>query len=507
MSTALEALFAARVYADGRALRRTTLRHVHLANPPLGIVIWRLGGERFRAAAIAWGPIGGEFQLAVPGEPRNRDLYFAALRPFAADLCAHMRQTSFPRETRQRGTALEEVPLDAPQIVVPNKATVSALSLLGRYLAYLSDRGGVAPDPVLMEAGRHLRFFARNARVPGQSLLVPLDRVVADHWATLLSPFEQANLAALDAQISPPVSGDHPFVASSAAEASSLIGPEPTEEVDRITEGLLAAFNAARGARTDPSVVEGLIGPLRSHYQGLVSPVWALMERVVARERAVPAAPSVARRFGADREAFGRHVDWVLPGGLYRTTDTPRQAAITLRRLEDALAHYEADRAVDDPACMIPYLLDGEAIRGYVSSLAEKKVVVKVRAVRRAVIEVDSPDPVTLPTGKLLWWTATASDRPWRVESVAALGAGSRVTLMLTAAPTLARLPEVGAVITLSTLFTGRSSFSLPPPVEPPWTHTPDVPPIEGEPIDAGDSEPPVSAVDAADVADPGRYT
>ena len=60
------------------------------------------------------------------------------------------------------------------------------------------------------------------------------------------------------------------------------------------------------------------------------------------------------RRFESDREAFGRHVDWVVnQGGYYRTTDTPRQAAITLRRLEDALAHYEADRAVEDPACMI----------------------------------------------------------------------------------------------------------------------------------------------------------
>ena len=506
MSTALEALFAARVYSDGRALRRTTLRHVHLADPPLGIVIWRLGGERFRAAAIAWGPLGGPFQLAVPGEPRNRDLYFAALRPFAADLCERMRLAAFPRETRQRGSALEEIPLDAPQIVVPNKATVSALSLLGRYLAYLSDRGGVAPDPVLMEAGRHLTFFARNARLPGQALLVPLDRLVADHWATLLSPFEQANLAALDAQISPG-DGQHPFDASAAAEAVSLIGPEPTEEVDRVTDGLLASFNTARGGSTDPAVVARVIGPLRSHYQGLVAPVWDLMGRVVARERALAPAPSVARRFLADREAYGRHVDWVIPGGYYRTTDTPRQAAITLRRLEDALAHYDADRAVEDPACMIPYLLDGDAIRGRVESLSETKVVAKVRAVRRVLIAVDSPDPVTLPAGKLLWWTATASDQPWRVESVSPSGAGSRVELMLTAAPTPSRLPAVGEVITLSTLFTGRSSFSLFPPVNPPWTHTPDVPPSEGEPIDSGDSEPPVAAVDAADVADPGRYT
>lgn len=506
MSTALEALFAARIYTDGRALRRTTLRHAHLADPPLGIVVWRLGGERFRAAAIAWGGLGGPFQLAVPGEPRNRDLYFAALRPFASDLCERMRNGAFPRETRQPGSGLEEIPADAPQIVVPNKATVSALSLLGRYLSYLSDRGGVTPDPVLLEAGRHLTFYARNARVPGQSLLVPLDRLLADHWATLLSPFEQANLAALDAQISPP-DGQHPFDASAAAEASAQIGPEPTEEADRVTDSLMTAFNAARGGSTDPAVIEALIGPLRSHYHGLVDPVWQLMGRVVARERALTPAPSVQRRFAADREAFGRHIDWVIPGGYYRTTDSPRQAAITLRRLEDALAHYEADRAVDDPACMIGYLLDGEAIRGRVESLAEEKVTVNIRPVARAVMVVSTPDPVMLPAGKYLWWTATAGDKPWRVESVEHDGAGSRVRLMLTAKPTAARLPAAGDVITLSTLSTGRTGFWLNPPASPPWTHQPAVPPPDGEPIDAGDLEQPAGAVDGTLVADPGRYT
>jgi hypothetical protein len=506
VSTALEAFFAARIYEDGQALRRTTLRHVHLANPPLGITIWRLGGERFRAAAIAWGPVDGPFQLAVPGEPRNRDLYFAALQPFAADLCARIRRAAASREARRRGSVRDEIPADALQIVVPNKTTVSALGLLGRYFAYLSDRGGAAPDPALVEAGRHLRFYARNARVPGQALLLPLDRLVADHWATLLSPFEQANLAALEAQIEPGP-GRHPFDASAAAEASVRIGPEPTEDIDRKTDGLLAEFNAARGTSIDPAVTGALAEPLRQHYGALVEPVWQLMGRVVARERQLTAAPSVSRRFEADRAAFGRHVDWVVVGGYYRTTDTPRQAAITLRRLEDALAHFEADRAVEDPACMIPHLLDGDAISGTVASVTEAKVVVRVNAVRRAVMAVDSPDPVTLPVGKHLWWTATAGDQPWQVESVQPIGTGSRVILMLTAKPTTARLPAVGDVITLSTLCTGQSGFWLLPPANPPWTHRPDVPPPTMEPIDAGDSDQPADAVDGATVADPGRYT
>ena len=507
MSTALEAYFAARIYEEGTALRRTTLRHVHLADPPLSIAMWRLGGERFRAAAVAWGPLDGPFQLAVPGEPRNRDLYFAALEPFAIDLCARLRRAAVSKVARQRGSVTEHIPADALQLVVPNKSTVSALGLLGRYLAYLSDRGGVAPHPALIEAGKHLRFYARNARVPGQSLLIPLDRLVADHWATLLSPFEQANLAALDAQIEPP-SGVHPFEASAAAEAAARVGPEPTEDVDRRTQALLADFNAARGTSTDPEIVDPLTGPLREHYRGLLEPVWQLMGRVVARERHLPAAPSVYRRFESDREAFGRHVDWVVTqGGYYRTTDTPRQAAITLRRLEDTLARYEADQAVEDPALMIPHLLDGDAIRGAVASLTETKVVVKVRAVARAVIAVDSPDPVTLPAGKLLWWTATAGDQPWEVQSVQPNAAGSRVFLMLTAKPTPERLPALGDVITLSTLCTGQPAFWLMPPENPPWTHRPATPVPVPDPIDAGDSEQPAAPVDAAAAEDPGRYT
>lgn len=507
MSTALEAYFAARIYSEGRALRRTTLRHVHLADPPLAIAMWRLGGERFRAAAVAWGPLDGPFQLAVPGEPRNRDLYFAALQPFAVDLCARIRRVAASRVARQRGSVTETIPEDALQIVVPNKTTVSALGLLGRYLAYLSDRGGTVPDPYLIEAGKHLRFYARNARVPGQALLIPLDRLVADHWATLLSPFEQANLAALDAQISPGP-GVHPFEASAAAEATARIGPEPTEDVDRVTGDLLATFNEARGTSTDPAVVGSLAGPLRSHYEALVEPVWSLMQRVVARERSLTAAPSVSRRFESDRESFGRHVDWVVnQGGYYRTTDTPRQAAITLRRLEDTLARYDADRAVEDPACMISHLLDGDAIRGTVASVAETKVVVRVNAVRRAVMALDTPDPVVLPVGKQLWWTATANGNPWEVQSVQPAGAGSRIVLILTGKPTPSLLPAVGDVITLSTLCTRPSAFWMMPPVDPPWTHRPDEPPPVPEPIDTGDAEQPAAPVDAATAEDPGRYT
>jgi hypothetical protein len=391
--------------------------------------------------------------------------------------------------------------------VVPNRTTVAALGLLGRYLAYLSDRGGKAPDPALIEAGKHLRFYSRQARVPGQSLLVPLDRFISEHWATLLSPFEQANLAALEAQIEPPA-GIHAFEASTAAEAMARIGPEPTEEIDRVTDDLLAEFNRARGGSADPAVVAPLIGPLRKHYRRLVEPVWRLMERVVERERHLPAAPSVQRRFGQDREAFGRHTDWVTGGGRYRTTETPRQAVMTLRRLEDALARYEAEKAVEDPVCMIPHLLDGDAVRGMVASVDDQhQVVVRINPVRRALMWLDTDDPVVIPLGKQLWWSATADDQPWEVQSVQSRGAGSRVVLMLTARPTPARLPQAGDRITLSTLHTRSAAYSLAPPQNPPWTHrqaTPSPPPA---PIDAGDGETPPPAIAGASLPDPTVYT
>src|SRR5207249_6209885 len=217
-------------------------------------------------------------------------------------------------------------------------------------------------------------------RVPGQALVVPLDRLMAEHWATLLSPFEQANLAALDAQIDPPA-GVHAFEASMQAESNMSVGPEPAEDIDRRTGALMAEFNAARDGSTDPAVTGPLLNSLRDHYRGLVQPVWDLMSRIVARERQLAPAPSVHGRFEQDREAYGDHVEWVSGGGRYRTTDTPRQAAMTLRRLEDALERYEAEKATEDPACMVAHLLDGEAIRGVVTSIDEQhEEVVKVKA-------------------------------------------------------------------------------------------------------------------------------
>lgn len=274
-----------------------------------------------------------------------------------------------------------------------------------------------------------------------------------------------------------------------------------------MTTELVAQFNERRAGNVEPGVVTPLLPPIVDHYRKLVDPVWDLIVRSVARERALPAAPSVARRFENDREAFGRHVDWVVGGGRYRTTDTPRQAAMTLRRLEEAQSRYEAERAIDDPACMVPHLLDGDAIRGTVVNVNDNhRTVARVRTVQRALLTLDTDDPLVLPAGKKLWWTATAHDEPWEVVDVTSNPPGSRVVLMLTTVPRADRLPATGDRITLSTLRTRSEGFPLPLSQAPPWTHQPAAPPPQPEAIDAGDAETPPPPVDGAAVADPEAY-
>ena len=120
---------------------------------------------------------------------------------------------------------------------------------------------------------------------------------------------------------------------------------------------------------------------------------------------------------------------------------------------------------------MVPYLLEGKAIRGVVQSVVESPVRVRIRAVPRAFITLDTDHPVVLPVGKKLWWTATAHDKHWEVLDVSPHGGGSRVSMMLSARPAPERLPEIGDIATFSVLSTGPGHFSLSPPPVPPWTH------------------------------------
>src|SRR5262249_959277 len=159
-------------------------------------------------------------------------------------------------------------------------------------------------------------------------------------------------LAAVDAYIDPPA-GQHGFDAAARAEEHP-VGPVPTGENDEQLWPLLERFNQHRGDSTAPAIVKPLLGPIMEHYRTLVRRTWELLWRCRAREAAFAEASSVGRRWDEDRDAYTRHIDWLANGGLRRTRQTPRQAALTLHKLEEAAQRLEAEEACDDPLRMIP---------------------------------------------------------------------------------------------------------------------------------------------------------
>lgn len=470
----LEVTLAARAHRVGRALRSAAVRHRRLRPDPMVVVLWQLGAEPFSAAAIGWGDRPGGLQMSVAGEPRNRDLAFAALLPFARWFNARFEVPAADRETFTRREHTFTRARSAPQVLVANGGTADLIGRLGRRLAYLPTTGPTAADPALVRLGRHLRFLWLHRAVPGQQLLLAMTDLANDHWAMPLSPLERQSLAALDAYLDPPP-GVHGFEASARAE-DVPVGPVPAGADDERLAPLVEEFNARRAARTDPATVGPLLGPITAHFRPLVRSTWELVWRCRDREAALPEARSVARRWDEDRDAYTTHIDWLNRGGLRRTRQTPRQAVRTIRNLEEAQRLLEAEEACDDPLRMIAYLLEQKAVRGRVVAVDRThKELATRRMVSRPLVRLHSPDPCLMPVGKELWWTGQPTGREFVVQAVTvAPGSGSLVTLKFMTGSPDAPLPVVGDQACFSVHSTAPSPWRFAPlPEGDPWTHQP----------------------------------
>jgi hypothetical protein len=479
----LDAALAARAFRAGRALRSASLRHRRLTPAPLSVVLWQLGAEPFSTAAIGWGTQADRLEMAVPGEPRNRDLAFATLLRFARWFNPRFEGPAADRETCTRRDYTWTRARTAPQVVVANAGTVEMLGRLGRRLAYLPTTGSQPADEALVRLGRHLRFLWDRWAFPGQQLLVALTDLLNEHWATPLSPLEAQSLAALDAWIEPPT-GEHGFDAVARAEGRP-IGPVPDGDDDERLYPLVERFNQRRGTSTDLAIVRPLLGPIEAHYRPLVEHTWRLLWRCRDREAAFPEAPSVLRRWEEDREAYTRHIDWLARGGLRRTRQTPRQAAQTLHRLEEAGQRLEAEEACEDPLRLIPYLLQHRAVRGRVLLVDPTyRELVTTRMMARPLVTLLSPDPCPIPTGKELFWTERPDGPAFLVHAVAAEpSGGTRITLKLVTSRSGGRLPAVRDEVCFSILSTAAGYFKMLPPTDP-WTHQPTSPPAPVTPLE-----------------------
>ncbi|TQM98279.1 hypothetical protein FHX68_2325, partial [Microbacterium lacticum] len=84
----VETLQALRASATGRAQPLRTIRHVHVADKPFGIVAYHLAGDEGAPLAFMFGtdPDPAAATVVVVPEPRNRELRFEALAEFGEAL-------------------------------------------------------------------------------------------------------------------------------------------------------------------------------------------------------------------------------------------------------------------------------------------------------------------------------------------------------------------------------------------------------------------------------------
>ena len=149
--SALLALARAQAAATGAAQPVSVIRHVHIARRPLVLVALTLAGEANAPLAAMVGDDPGSGRLLIVTQPRNRDQRFA----FAAELAQvvvgyvagfqsqiSMVQAGGRGEERRRFT-------DAPQLLVPNSATVGFVKLLGRSTRFRRPAGEHAVDPAV----------------------------------------------------------------------------------------------------------------------------------------------------------------------------------------------------------------------------------------------------------------------------------------------------------------------------------------------------------------------
>lgn len=463
-----EAALSALSYQQGRALRTASQRHRRLIADPLGIVLFQLGAEPFSAAAIAYGCRQSDLTITVAGEPRNRDLAFAALLEFARIFNDYFEAPARSRQAIVRGSYTISRALSLPQVIVANGASVELLQRIGRRLAYLPMTGEHAADPTLVRLGRHLSFLTSYADTPGQQLLLSMTTLLNSHWITPQSETERQSLFALDAFIEPPA-GVNGFYAAAEAERYSA-GPVPNGDDDSRLGPIMEDFNTQRGNCTEPAVVQPLLYLIEAHYNPLIDAAWELLWRCRERELGYPEAPSVQRRFEKDLEAYTAHIDWTNSIGLRRTRQTARQAAMTLRSLEDATQRLQAEEACDDPLKMAPCLLEHKALLGDVINVdTHHTELANVRRVRRPLVTLLSKEPCLIPVGKELFWSERPIT-PWVLEAVEPLPSGGAKVTLKYSSSNLSELPQLKTKACFSIHTTAeRWQTGLPSAV--PWTH------------------------------------
>ncbi|WP_030943907.1 hypothetical protein [Streptomyces sp. NRRL S-646] len=493
----------------GRAQPAATVRHRHLSERPLVFVPLTTAGE---AGAPLGALVGTDRDaprlLAVP-QPRDRDLRFAFLAEladvvlpyldaYAQDVEAAERNETDP-ETGKRVKVEVELCADAPQLIVPSRAGVDFVRLLGRSMRFrrTAEQNPETPYPAPPRVpllGRWLTHFGERARVPGSSLLLAMTDVLSRHWATGQSTLEDQHLGALLAWIDAPdgsTGAEAALHAELARDAKGqLLCPPAGPATDPAFDNKLLApaierYDRARtafAAAEDGLEADDRLGELTAAEREIrelvlsrTLPTWERVWQGLDLLRALPDGAHVEERWTRDRWSFTGHRDRIVAGEPPQPRrDDAVTAANKLAAREREQARLEAQEALDDPLVMAGRRLSGEAFAGEVTDVVMAYSEGK-RPSPRPLVTVRTEDRPHL--GERVKVYRSLGGKPQAAEFV---GREAEDLLVLRVVDKMGRgkEPEAGSVPEKGdrlcfTLFEHeqRGGPKLPDPEETPWTH------------------------------------
>ena len=387
--------------SSGRAQPAATVRHRHLSDRPLVLVPLTTAGEAGAPLGALVGDDRDAPRLLVVPQPRDRDLRFAFLAELAdvvlpfidsyADAVEAAERNETDPETGKRVKVEVELCADAPQLIVPSRAGIEFVRLLGRSMRFrrTAEQDPETPHPAPPRVpllGRWFTHYGERARVPGSALLLALTDVLSRHWATGQSTLEDQHLGALLAWIDPPdgASGAEAALRAELARDAKgqLLCPPAGPATDPAFDNKLLApaierFNRARTAHAaaeDGESADDRLGELSAAERELYAlvesrtrPTWDAVWHGLDLLRTLPEGAHAVDRWTRDRWSFTGHRDRVIAGEPPQPRrDDAVTAANKLATREREQARLEAQEALDDPLVMAGRRLSGEAFAGEV---------------------------------------------------------------------------------------------------------------------------------------------
>ncbi|MFW6693544.1 hypothetical protein [Streptomyces sp. MAR4 CNX-425] len=495
----LVTLARAEAVAGGRATALATVRHRHLSDRPLVLVPMTAAGEAAAPLGALVGCDRDRPRLLVVPQPRDRDLRFAFLAELAAEVLPYIEsyaEDAAPGDAPAAGAAPEapdpaadggepapEPCADAVQLLVPSRAGVEYVRLLGRSMRFRrtaeDDPGTPHPAPPRVPLlGRWLSHYGERARVPGAALLLSATELLARHWATGQSAVEDQHLGALLAWISDGAAAAERAETGRDADGQLLVPPAGPATDPAFDNRLLApAITRYDRARADGSAaaVRAAEDAVARLVESRLRPTWDAVWRAYDLLRALPQGAHVDGRWLGDRWSFTAHRDRVRAGEPPQPRrDDAVTAARKLAQRERALAELDAQEALDDPLTMAERRLAGQAFVSRTESV-EMAYSEGRRPMPRPLVTVVTDDAPHLEDGGRVHRELPGG----RTQRALVTGYGEgRVTVQLQDGMGRSRTPAEGSVPepgdrVVWTLFehTARRGPALPDPEDTPWTH------------------------------------